>query len=244
MSKPAFMKIRFALFFATLALATMASDAAPSALTQLPADAAALYRRAVLIPAGTWRTGSREEGCYPPETLTLAAFYLWPVETPVRWWQAFRPGSFPDARPDEPVTGITHAEAEAFCTWLSARYGVTARLPDRTEWEAAARAGSNGVTYPWGWALPPGLAIFRDATLRRTAAAPVGTMSPNPWGLYDMAGNVAEWCRPDHDPAGIPVMGGSWAERDPRFLRISHHLRLPATYADRDVGFRIVIEAP
>jgi len=67
---------------------------------------------------------------------------------------------------------------------------------------------------------------------------------PNPAGLFHMCGNMAEWCLAGDDDEQAPVMGGSWAERDPRFLRISHRMTLPKDYRDEDVGFRILIESP
>ena len=58
-----------------------------------------------------------------------------------------------------------------------------------------------------------------------------------------MAGNVFEWCAPE-EPGGEPeARGGSWAERDPRFLRVYNRVKFPANYRNADVGFRIVVES-
>jgi len=237
MSKPTFIKITALLVAAASILAVIARSARPDPVA-LPSDSKALFRTAVRIPGGIYQTGSREPGCYPAQSVELAAFYIWPVEVPRAWWERFQPP--PEASPapeSAPLTRVSYEDALLFCRWFSGRYQVTARLPTREEWEAAARAGTSGVSYPWGWGLPAGRAVFDADTY-----SAVATHEPNPWGLYDMAGNLAEWCLTDDDASHAPVMGGSWAERDPRFLRISHRLLLPKGYRDADVGFRIVIE--
>lgn len=202
----------------------------------LPGDRAEVLRTAVAVPAGMYDTGSREPGCYAPETVKLAAFRVWPVEVPAAWWQAFL-GEPPDDRKREPAAQLSYDDAQAFCAWFSERYDVHARLPTRTEWEVAARSGTPGVVYPWGWSSPEGRAAWGT-----TGVSAVACFAPNPWGLYDLVGNVAEWVQTDPGTSEAPVMGGSWAETDPRYQRISHRLVLPKTYRGRDVGFRIVLD--
>ncbi|HMP97214.1 MAG TPA: SUMF1/EgtB/PvdO family nonheme iron enzyme [Kiritimatiellia bacterium] len=228
MSKPSFIKISL---LAALAVPTFGAGE--------PRDARELLARAILIRGGVYHTGSYEADCFPPRQVVVADFYLWPTEVTESWWKAIHEDQAQNADPNQPATGMTHQEAEAFCRKLSEHYQITVRLPSADEWQIAARAGTPGVTYPWGWGLPAGRAAF-DAK----GPAAVGTYPPNPLGFYDMAGNVAEWVLADSKEDHAPVMGGSWAERDPRYLRISHRLILPKSYRDRDVGFRFLIEAP
>jgi formylglycine-generating enzyme required for sulfatase activity len=92
-----------------------------------------------------------------------------------------------------PVVSISHHAAMEYCRWLSARTGKAYRLPTEAEWEYACRAGSRSAFF-WG-DNPHELgkyAWFADNSDEQTH--PVGQKRPNRWGLYDMAGNVAEWC--------------------------------------------------
>ena len=136
---------------------------------------------------------------------------------------------------------VTPAEAEAYCRWCSQQEGRTIRLPTEAEWAAAARGGVDGAPYPWGWGGNP-------AELARFAAqgpARRGGLFPaNGFGLYDMAGNLYEWCAtdPDDPPDQRAARGGSWAERDPARLEVTHRQLFPADYRGRDAGFRVLRE--
>ncbi|MFN4180748.1 MAG: formylglycine-generating enzyme family protein [Armatimonadota bacterium] len=107
-----------------------------------------------------------------------------------------------------PVIGITYHAAEQYCKWLSHKTGLKFRLPTEIEWEYACRANT--------WDAAP----FKDKTLLDKFAwfagnsndktQPVGKRQPNPWGIYDMLGNVAEWCT---GVDGKPVVrGGSFKD--------------------------------
>jgi formylglycine-generating enzyme required for sulfatase activity len=169
-----------------------------------------------------------------------------------------------------PVETITHAQAVRFCEVLSRlpeekRRGRVYRLPTEAEWERAARAGSN-TTFTFGSSLSSRLANFNggepyDAPkgpwLRRTTA--VGGYKPNAWGLYDVHGNVWEWCADWYqanlpegrqvDPAGPAtgthhlLRGGCW-----RFggtdQRLARRGALLAGRADDNVGFRVLLVHP
>jgi formylglycine-generating enzyme required for sulfatase activity len=134
-----------------------------------------------------------------------------------------------------PAIGMTHHAAMTYCRWLSQQTGRTYRLPTEAEWEHACRAGSRTAYFfgddpsrldPYAW--------YADNADDGTH--PVGKKKPNPWGLYDMLGNAAEWCLDSYDRAayaGFPadkpalgpllpptanrfpngVRGGSWADK-------------------------------
>ncbi len=139
--------------------------------------------------------------------------------------------------PRDPVTGIDISEAEAYCEWLGKESGQTVRLPTAGEWERASRGGIFGAPFPWGWGSWSNRCVFDASGPARVASYP-----PNAFGLFDMAGNVAEWCRGDD---GEPmIMGGSWAEDAPSMLRVDLRVFMNATYRDRDVGFRVLMEEP
>ncbi len=140
-------------------------------------------------------------------------------DTPGATWRHPRGNAGPSASeiPRHPVTQISGADAEAYCRWVSGR------LPTCDEWEAAARAGA-GALYPWGDKFIPGRAnVWNGATHAKEDpvdgyiyTSPVRSYPPNAWGLYDVIGNVFQYCS-DLPPAlrgnesrFIAGRGGSW----------------------------------
>jgi formylglycine-generating enzyme required for sulfatase activity len=147
--------------------------------------------------------------------------------------------TFGFGRNGQPVICITHHAAMEYCRWLSAKTGKTYRLPTEAEWEYACRAGTK-TAYSWGDDAGQ-LEEFAWDVNNAEKPMHVGKKKPNLWGLYDMHGNVAEWCLdhyvpdaykrlPTDKPAVGPVMlpdareysyvvrGGSWDD-DPEQLR-------------------------
>jgi formylglycine-generating enzyme required for sulfatase activity len=155
-----------------------------------------------------------------------------------------------------PVDSVTWAEAVEFCEKLSARApekaaGRVYRLPTEAEWEYACRAGT-GTQFALGQTLPPEKANTRAGGLNATV--PVGTYPPNPWGLYDVHGNVWEWCQDWYDPTSADMVdpagpetgthrvtrGGSW-ESNPADCRSGFRNDAYAPDARSPaVGFRVV----
>jgi len=127
-----------------------------------------------------------------------------------------------------PANGVTWYGAVAFCEWLSQETGKEFRLPFEAEWEKAARSGMERMRYPWGNDPPNGRAQFNQQWVDpRHTLSPVDAYPSNSYGLYDMVGNVWEWCAdwyepdyyrnsPKRDPKGpengrMRVMrGGAW----------------------------------
>jgi formylglycine-generating enzyme required for sulfatase activity len=97
----------------------------------------------------------------------------------------------------QPVVAVTHHGAMEFCRWLSAKTGKAYRLPTEAEWEWACRAGTT-TPYSFGDTAALGEYAWYDKN-SDDMPHPVGLKKPNPWGLFDMQGNVAEWCLDHYD---------------------------------------------
>jgi formylglycine-generating enzyme required for sulfatase activity/predicted Ser/Thr protein kinase len=172
-----------------------------------------------------------------------------------------------------PVVCVSWDDAVAYAGWLTAKTGYVYRLPSAAEWEYAARAG-RGVEVPWGGAAAaacgdanvadysasrrfPGWDVF-PCTDGYVNTAPVGSFSPNAFGLHDLLGNVFEWvqdCWHD-DYAGAPVdgsareeagcgerelRGGSWFSA-PQYVSATYRNRFDHDYRSSSIGFRVVRE--
>ena len=148
-----------------------------------------------------------------------SAEWEWKHMDDANWNHPFGPDG-PDAAklPQHPVTQICGEDARAYCKW------VGGRLPTLDEWETAARAGAK-TAYPWGAKFEPKKAnTWNGADHRKNTledgfilTSPVRTYPPNAWGLYDVIGNVFEYCE-GHPPwmttteakRRICGRGGSW----------------------------------
>lgn len=166
---------------------------------------------------------------------------------------------------NHPVFGVTFAAAEEYCRWLSEndRNDLIYRLPSGMEWEHAARGGLRDGLYPWGDSSPDGSqANLSDICETITDnsqkfsdgfefTAPVRSYPPNGYGLYDMCGNVWEWCLDDlSGTAGFAdefstgyraVRGGSWIS-DPSDCCCSSVQGLDKNLGYAFTGFRVVRE--
>jgi formylglycine-generating enzyme required for sulfatase activity len=229
-----------------------------------------------LIPGGSYLLGSPadEPGRYAdearPHRVTLPPFYMAVTETTNAQYGRFLKATDQPAplywedknlnNPSQPVVGVSWHDAQAFSQWLTQVTGVLHRLPTEAEWEAAARGGLNNQPYPWGAEAPDAGGVYRAnyqtnnpgaAGFRLTA--PVGSFPANGFGLYDLAGNVAEWCLDRYTPLGTAgpfkpgvlrlLKGGSWLSRA-RDLRCAARQSSPPPYADGFIGFRVVRLSP
>jgi formylglycine-generating enzyme required for sulfatase activity len=136
-----------------------------------------------------------------------------------RWWvgltQASEPGRQQRPYASYPADHVSWHDATAFCRWLSARLGHEVRLPDEWEWQWAAKSARH-----WGSEWRDGVANTYEAGIGRTTAVGVYPGGRSRQGVYDLCGNVREWCRnqysqrQDRRPAKTGsrvVRGGSWS---------------------------------
>lgn len=149
------------------------------------------------IPAGSFLMGSNSSEAAseekPAHEVTITrSFYIGVFEVTQKQYRTIM-GSNPSrfSGKNRPVEMVSRNDAVKFCRRLSAREGVTYRLPTEAEWEYAARAGTT-TEYYWGNSFDGRYAWYEDNSGGQTHS--VGLKRPNAWGLYDMAGNVYEWC--------------------------------------------------
>ena len=227
----------------------------------------------VSIPGGTFLMGSpeNEEGKYnnesPQHQVTLQPFYMSKYPITQNQYQAImgeNPSYFTGEK--RPVERVSWYDATEFCQQLSQKTGKNYRLPGESQWEYACRAGTTTPFY-FGETITSELVNFNgkrtyaDAPkgTNRKQTTDVGSFPPNTFGLYDMHGNVWEWCADDwHDNyEGAPSDGSAWLEKDQKehypLLRGGSWSNIPdrcrsasrSSYYRRDlhdfdIGFRIV----
>jgi formylglycine-generating enzyme required for sulfatase activity len=173
-------------------------------------------------------------------------------------WENSEP---PAGHGSHPVVLVRYDDAVAYCRWMSETESRAVRLPTEAEWEKAARAGTEGLRYPWGNEIDATRANFlTDPSIRpQRSTRPTGTYEPNAYGLSDVCGNVwewvADWYSADYyglgdmrDPRGPQagnlrlVRGGSWVNDDVAMLRCAYRHKVPPDTYSYSIGFRIVCE--
>ncbi len=278
---PSRQRLIVAIFFTLTWLACTSSHEPPSHFTN------SLGMKLILIPGGEFLMGSppsvkgrfSSEG--PVHQVYIGPFYLAETEVTVGQWRKFieetsyewdKWSLLKEYAPGDnyPIVFINWADAEAFCHWLAAREGKRYRLPTEAEWEKAARGGLEGKNYPWGDEEPDGSQCnFADkntdlpwtdknADDGYAYTAPVRSYPPNGYGLYDMAGNVWEWCQdwydweyyqksPRENPKGSAsgidrsIRGGSWCN-DANIIRCAFRGFLLPVVPSHPRGFRVAME--
>ncbi len=152
-----------------------------------------------------------------------------PLDRPLAWWRFVPgaswqhpegPGSSLAGRELHPVVHVAYRDAVAYARWAGKD------LPTEAEWELAARGGQTGKLYPWGDELKPGGKLVANIYQGNfpsnntgedgfVGSAPVGSYAPNPYGLYDIAGNVWEWTRDFYRPDAYARDAKLGVVRDP-----------------------------
>ena len=233
----------------------------------------------VLIPAGKFRMGTDElagNESKPIHTVDLDAFYIDPHEVTVGEYKAFllesgyaaslhRNLSEFSPTDDHPIVAVSWHDAMAYAQWAGKR------LPTEAEWEKAARGGLMDMHFPWGNdEIDSSKANYGNT---HGLTVPVGSYPANTYGLYDMAGNVAEWCMDPWDsnfyansPLENPfaghksrdatigdyksirglrvVRGGSWSHTASPSFWVSGRHKSEAAKRYNNIGFRCVKDLP
>ncbi len=245
--------------------------------------------RLIYIPAGSFRMGSAhgspaeapEHEVYVPEfwldiapvtNVCFAAFaddtgYVTEVEQTGSAWGVHE-GHFAEIlglcwhtyatseRADHPVVLVTWNDATAYCDWAGLR------LPTEAEWEKAARGGLVSALYPWGDAAPDGSqSNFAADPYGAPGTLPVCQHAANGFGLYDMVGNVWQWCSdsfgesnysnaavadPNRSQEGLTRVrrGGAWNVIQPFRLRCSNRGAMLPSQTATNMGFRCAKSSP
>jgi formylglycine-generating enzyme required for sulfatase activity len=225
----------------------------------------------VLIPAGTFMMGSPEDepGRYDDEVLhevTLTQpYYMQTTQVTQGQWESVmgnNPSHFKDGGPNCPVEMVSWEDTQAFISKLNQQEGTDKYcLPTEAEWEYACRAGTDGPFY-FGRCLSTDQANYDGNRPLgdcpkgefREKTTPVGNFECNKYGLYDMHGNVLEFCQdwydnyttsPVTDPTGPEngatrvLRGGSWISHA-GYCRSAYRFRFWPGFRHRNTGFRLV----
>jgi len=179
----------------------------------------------LLIKGGTFDMGDLKRKdllAVPPHKVTVADFYIGKYEVTFEQYDKFcdetkreKPSDEGWGRGNRPVINVSWDDAVEFANWLSGKTGHVFRLPSESEWEYAARGGRS-TPYWWGYDPAKNVANCSDcgSTWDNTSTTPVGSFSPNPYGLFDMTGNVYEWCLDYKNETyeGAPQDGSAWQQ--------------------------------
>ena len=222
----------------------------------------------------------------PVHTVYMDAFYMDVYEVTNAQYRAYDPshdsgssGGHSLNTEDQPVVLVSWWDAIELCNWRSRQEGLEEcydestgdcdfskngyHLPTEAEWEYAARGGLEGKRYPWGDEAPVcqgrmrnGARFDDNGVCHRIGTAPVGSYSPNGYGLYDMAGNVWEWCNdwwdggyysdsPENNPTGpttgtLRVLRGGSCYYGPSNLRCASRNDYAPALRVVTFGFRCV----
>jgi formylglycine-generating enzyme required for sulfatase activity len=223
------------------------------------------------IPGGQFTMGSADteqdrqgdEG--PQHSVTLTGYWLAKYELTKRQWMAVMGGTTPwdgyegvTGEPETPAVYVSWNSAHSFLTALNTHTGRTFRLPSEAQWEYACRAGTTTRFYweddefylgVWGNAWYYGNSV----SMEHSFAYEVGKRDPNAFGLYDMSGNVTEWCQDWYGPYGSGAQtnptgpstgefrvfrGGAW-DLDPQMCRSAFRIYNTPDSPYASGGFRI-----
>lgn len=213
----------------------------------------------LFIPGGEFMMGSDEgeDDQKPVHRVKITGFWMGKFEVTQKEYEAVM-GSNPSGfrglfSGNRPVESVTWDDAAEFCRKFGEKHGVRARLPREAEWEYAARAGSRSEFF-WGSSADEKYLWYHQNSGNTTR--PVGGRLPNRFGLFDMSGNVWEWCldrydkgfysrSAENDPqcisgSGRVVRGCGWIDVS-SFCGTAYRVKRAPDNVSNAIGFRIVV---
>lgn len=217
----------------------------------------------VSVKGGTFTMGATSEqgsDCYdrecPTHQVTLSDYMIGKTEVTQELWQAVM-GSNPSFFKgyNLPVESVSWNDCQEFIKKLNSLTGLNFRLPTEAEWEYAARGGNNSKGYKYSGSNDIDRVAWYEETANHSGTKPVATKVPNELGLYDMSGNVWEWCNdwygdyssdsqtnPKGPSSGSKRVyrGGSWT-RYARNCRVSYRYYNNLDYGFNNLGLRLVL---
>ncbi|EAZ95010.1 hypothetical protein FBBAL38_11714 [Flavobacteria bacterium BAL38] len=224
------------------------------------------YPEMVNVVGGTFTMGDTEmegeKNEQPTHQVTLKTFKIAKTETTVAQWKVFcnATGRSMPQTPSwgwidsHPIVNVNYGDAVAYCDWLAEKMDADYRLPTEAEWEYAARGGkqSKGTKYSGGRSLDN--AGWYDANSGSKTHS-VATKNPNELGIYDMSGNVYEWCKDWYGPysaaaqtnprgatsgANRVLRGGGWYD-SASYCRVADRGSNGPASRDSGSGFRVAL---
>ncbi|MCI0538463.1 MAG: formylglycine-generating enzyme family protein [Verrucomicrobiales bacterium] len=258
---PSSRKLRtsFAIAFCCLSIVLIGACPTQQGLTEtLPGG---VKLEMVAIPGGAFMMGSKTylTDAQPIHRVTLKPFSIGKYEVTQAQWKAIMGNNPSYFKGDTlPVEQVSWEDTREFCQKLSKMTGKEYRLPTEAEWEYAAKAGSSG-DYCFGddASLLGDYAWYSENSMGK-GTRPVGQLKPNVWGLFDMHGNVLEWCEDiwHNNYEGAPTDGAAWVTGGNEIARVLRggaftNSRIGVRAVSRssgetldrregDVGFRVV----
>lgn len=220
----------------------------------------------VFVKGGTFQMGTTKENEaeMPVHRVTVSDFSIGKYEVTVSQYRAFckETGREMPSKPDwgwqdnYPIDGVSYFDALAYCAWLGKKFGGNWRLPTEAEWEYAARGGSKSQGYTYAGGKDIDQVSWYEGNANYEAKA-VGLKKSNELGIYDMSGNLEEWCEdwadenyysksPGTNPQGPSggtdrvMRGGSWYLLYWYSSTTRRSLRPPDTNRGY-IGFRVVL---
>lgn len=263
----------------------------PTGYERMLANAQAVYRNPsgnwevvlqesigmVYVPSGSFIQGSdaRHEDEIPPKTIDLKDYWISKTEVTLRQYEEFARGTGRQMPDDEgynhdryPVMSVTWFDAREYCLWLSRKTGLAFQLPTEAQWEKAARGDSDERLYPWGFQDNGSGGIYycnskenKEDGFEYLAPVDAFPIGASPYGVLQMAGNIAEWVRDWYDPAYYSqkhtikdpkgpssgtqrvVRGGSYVDFD-FATRVSKRDAMKPDEKNNYTGFRVVLDEP
>jgi formylglycine-generating enzyme required for sulfatase activity len=202
----------------------------------------------VFVQGGTFQMGdTNSKYDEPVYSVTVNDFYIGRYQITQAQWKEVM-GSNPSSHKDCdncPIENVSWYDAQEFIQKLNTKTGKNYRLPTEAEWEYAAKGGSQAnslllFSYEYAGSNDINAVAWYDGTIGNTH--PVGEKQPNELDIYDMSGNVYEWCSDwlDATQECRVIRGGSWRDGPGHSRVVFRNGSIPDNHYSRDTGFRLV----